>query len=73
MQLENGTVAEVTDLRLDGDTIAVTLTVCWPKGPKAQAQVTLTPSMAVQALTLVPPGLAEGRSGLPAPSVIGKA
>ena len=72
MQLDDGTVAEVTDLKLDGDTITAVLTVGWPKGPKAQAQVTLTPSMSVQALTLVAPGLAEGRSDLPAPTVIGK-
>ncbi len=72
MQLEDGTVAEVTDLKLDGDTITVELTVAWPKGPKAKAQVTLTPSMSVQALTLVAPGLAEGRSDLPAPNVVSK-
>ena len=67
MQLPDGTVAEVTDLKLEGDTITATITIAWPKGPKAQGYVSFTPTMAVQAGSLVAPGIASDKQGLPGP------
>lgn len=56
MLLPDGTFADVVALSLDGNTITATITVAWPKGPKAQGVVTFAPTMLVQASTLVAPG-----------------
>ena len=66
MQLPDGTLVEVSSLALEGDTINANLVVAWPGGHKAEAWVTLTPSMLVQSGMVFAPGIADSRKPEPA-------